>query len=114
MAFTDIVEHPTITDAARGELVTGMAQVELGTLSGYQSLLENEGCTIISADDLSASWTAILVDRLAMYRSLKDQTVDRFGADHFQKWDDAYSFFVGLFQTGDLGGGRFLAQRIID
>ncbi len=78
---------------------------------GYRRLLEHEGCTVLAAEDLSAPWTAILVDRLAMYRSLKDQTVTRFGADHFQKWDDAYSFFVGRYETGELGGGRFLARR---
>ena len=54
----------------------------------------------------------ILLERLAMYRSLKDQTVERFGNEHFEKWDKAYSFFVGLYSSGELGGGRFLAQKI--
>ncbi len=60
---------------------------------------------------MSDEWRVILIDRLAMYRSLKDQTIERFGSTHFTKWDNAYSFFVGLYETGELGGGRFLARR---
>ena len=46
-----------------------------------------------------------------MYRSLKNQTVSRFGDAHFEKWDRAYSFFVKLYTSGELGGGRFLARK---
>jgi hypothetical protein len=42
---------------------------------------------------------------------VKDQTVERFGEGQFMKWDDAYSFFVSRYETGELGGGRFLARR---
>ena len=62
-------------------------------------------------DDLRAWWTEVLKARLAMYRSLEETTVARFGAAHFQKWDDTYAFFVGLFAAGRLGGGRFVARR---
>ena len=40
-----------------------------------------------------------------------DLTVAKFGAAHFQKWDETYAFFVGLFAAGRLGGGRFVARR---
>jgi hypothetical protein len=46
-----------------------------------------------------------------MYRSLKEQTIEKFGEAHYQKWDDTYSFFVGLFVTEKLGGSRLVAQR---
>jgi hypothetical protein len=62
-------------------------------------------------DDLSAQWARILVDRLAMYRGLKDETILKFGAEHFRRWDETYAFFVGLYQEGKLGGGRFVARR---
>jgi hypothetical protein len=32
-------------------------------------------------------------------------------AGRLPKWDNAYSFFVGLYETRELGGGRFLARR---
>ncbi len=111
LAFTDIVERAAMTDEARDRMRRDMAQVELQTLDGYRALIEGAGCSVLAAEDLSAPWTTILVARLAMYRSLKDQTVERFGAAHFEKWDNAYQFFVGLYQTGELGGGRFVARR---
>ncbi len=111
MTFTDILERDRMTSEARERLQREMALVELGTLAGHRQLLEREECEVFEARDLSEAWTEILVDRLAMYRSLKKQTVERFGAAHFKKWDNAYDYFVGLYKTGELGGGRFLARR---
>jgi hypothetical protein len=35
--------------------------------------------------------------------------VAKFGQVHCGKWDDSYAFFVGLFTSGQLGGGRLHA-----
>ena len=64
------------------------------------------------ADDLGAWWTEILKQRLQMYRGLEATTVEKFGAEHFRRWDDTYAFFVGLFAQGQLGGGRLVARRL--
>jgi len=111
LAFTDIVARPETSGAARRRLEREMAFSEPETFEGYLGLLSAAGCTIVEAVDLTQAWARILLDRLAMYRSLKAQTVARFGAEHFEKWDDTYSFFVGLYQSGELGGGRFIARR---
>lgn len=111
IAFTDILARDRITAEIRDRLKREMTHVELATLDRYCELLEREGCSILVADDTSTTWTEILVGRLAMYRSLRGQTVARFGEAHFEQWDNAYSFFVGLYQSGELGGGRFLARR---
>ena len=111
IAFTDILARNRITAEMRDRLKREMTHVELTTLESYRQLLEREGCSVLVADDIGEAWTEILVGRLAMYRSLKDQTVARFGEAHFKQWDSAYSFFVGLYQTGELAGGRFLARR---
>ncbi len=66
---------------------------------------------MVASDDLTAYWAEILVQRLAMYRSLQETTVARFGADHFREWDDTYAFFVGLFTQRQLAGGRLVARR---
>jgi hypothetical protein len=50
------------------------------------------------------------MQRLEMYRSLKDQTVEKFGEGHYQEWDDTYGFFVGLFAAEKLGAGRLVVQ----
>ena len=111
IAFTDIIEREGMTEAARRRLQREMTFTELQTFGGYRQLLEDAGCSVLQTEDLGAPWTGILKKRLEMYRGLKEPTVARFGAAHFEKWDDAYSFFVGRYETGELGGGRFVASR---
>jgi len=112
IAFTDILRCGALSSAEEDRLRQywgGFATLE--TLEGYSQLLREAGWTIITREDLSEHWAAILVDRLAMYRSLHAETVRKFGEAHYQQWDDNYSFFVGLYTTKQLGGGRFIAQR---
>lgn len=111
IAFTDVLERDRMAGDAREQLQRELAFMELETLESYRQLLEREGCSVLEAEDVSEPWRTILVARLAMYRSLKDQTVARFGAAHFEKWDNTYRFYVSLYETGELGGGRFLARR---
>lgn len=111
MAFTDILATDTAKPATRERLQREMAFAELGSVESYRAWLESAGCDVVEVEDLSDDWRVILADRLAMYRSLRDQTVERFGTAHFEKWDSAYGFFVGLYESGELGGGRFLARR---
>ena len=111
IAFTDILVTARTTAATRERLQREMAFIELGSREAYCDQLAREGCKVVEAQDVSDEWRAILADRLTMYRRLKAQTVARFGAAHYAKWDDAYSFFVGLYETGELGGSRFLARR---
>lgn len=111
IAFTDILRQDALAPDARERLEREMTFLELETLDGYASLLEANGCVVIEQEDLGPLWTEILKQRLAMYRSLKDTTVEKFGLAHFQRWDEAYAFFVGLFGRGQLTGGRFVARR---
>ena len=111
IVYTDILARNSMTNEIRGRLENEMVFSELSTLEQYCHLLEEKGCQVVEVEDLSENWAQILVDRLAMYRSLKEQTVSSFGLAHFQKWDRTYSFFVGLYRSGELGGGRFVAHK---
>jgi ubiquinone/menaquinone biosynthesis C-methylase UbiE len=111
IAFTDILRRESLQPAEMARLEREMAFPTLEALNGYAQLLADCGCPVLERDDLSAHWAQILVQRLAMYRSLKDDTVRKFGAEHFRRWDETYAFFVGLFSAGKLGGGRFVARR---
>jgi ubiquinone/menaquinone biosynthesis C-methylase UbiE len=111
IAFTDILRRHGLSAAEFERLRRGMTFQSLESLDGYGRLLAECGCTVIARDDLSAWWTEVLKRRLEMYRSLRDTTIAKFGAAHFQKWDETYAFFVGLFAAGRLGGGRFVARR---
>jgi sarcosine/dimethylglycine N-methyltransferase len=112
IAFTDILRREALSAAEFERLRSDMTFQSLESLDGYGRLLARCGCAVLMQDDLSAWWTEILKGRLAMYRSLEDTTVARFGAAHFRTWDETYAFFVGLFAAGRLGGGRFIARRV--
>ncbi|HJZ97247.1 MAG TPA: methyltransferase domain-containing protein, partial [Candidatus Solibacter sp.] len=111
IAFTDILRKPALTDAEMERVGREMTFPSLETLEGYTALLERQQCSAVARDDLSEQWAQILVKRLEMYRSLKSETAAKFGDEHSRHWDDIYSFFVGLFGTGKLGGGRFVFRR---
>jgi sarcosine/dimethylglycine N-methyltransferase len=111
IAFTDIMAGERLTPAAVARVQRDMAFAGFETLGGYARLLADQGCTVLERDDLSAQWAEILVQRLAMYRALQETTVERFGAEHFRRWDDTYAFFVGLFADAQLAGGRLVARR---
>jgi ubiquinone/menaquinone biosynthesis C-methylase UbiE len=111
IAFTDILRRGALDAPTVARLEREMTFSALETLDGYGGLLRGSGCTVLSCEDLSEHWARILVQRLEMYRSLEDETIARFGEAHFRAWDDTYSFFVGLFASGKLGGGRLVARR---
>lgn len=111
IVYTDILARNSMTNEIRSRLENEMAFSELSTLEQYCHLLEEKSCQVVEVEDLSDDWAQILIDRLAMYRSLKEQTVSSFGLTHFQKWDRTYSFFVDLYRSGELGGGRFVARK---
>ena len=111
IVYTDILARNSMTNEIRSRLENEMVFSELSTLEQYCHLLEEKSCQVVEVEDLSDDWAQILIDRLAMYRSLKEHTVSSFDLAHFQKWDRAYSFFVGLYRSGELGGGRFVAHK---
>ncbi len=111
IAFTDILRRPALSEADMARLTREMTFPTLESLDGYAKLLECNGCSVVRREDLSAHWANLLLQRLEMYRGLKSDTVRQSGAAQFQHWDNIYSFFVGLYQEGKLGGGRFVARR---
>ena len=111
IVYTDILARNSMTNEIRSRLENEMVFSELSTLEQYCHLLEGKSCQVVEVEDLSDDWAQILIDRLAMYRSLKEQTVSSFGLAHFQKWDRTYSFFVDLYRSSELGGGRFVARK---
>ncbi len=111
IAFTDILRLPGLSETEWLRLASEMTYADLGSFECYQDLLAKNGCSLVSCEDLSAHWADILKQRLAMYRSLGSDTVRRFGQARQDEWDSSYAFFVGLYQVGKLGGGRFVARK---
>ena len=111
IAFTDAVVRAPLMPDETMRLGTEMHAPGIATSNQYIELLRARGCVIEHHEDLSAEWSEVLVKRLAMYRALRDTTVAKFGESHFAAWDHTYSFFVGLFTAGKLGGARIAARK---
>jgi len=111
IAFTDIVRRVQLTPGEEERLAAEMHAPAIATVERYEELLGNNGCRVELRDDLSEEWKRVLVDRLAMYRSLRDTTIAKFGEARFLEYDRAYSHFVSLFVAGKLGGERIIARH---
>jgi sarcosine/dimethylglycine N-methyltransferase len=110
LAFTDIVSCLPLTPEESSQMAEEMQFPSIVTAQHYLDVVSQAGFSVERYDDLSAGWRDILVDRLEMYRSLRDTTVERFGEAHFAKWDRMYSAFVALYVAGKLGGARIVAR----
>ena len=111
LAFTDVVLRERLTDAEEDRMATEMQAPGVAPVENYLERLQQNNFTLERHDDLSEFWTGVLVKRLEMYRGLRDTTVAKFGMERFESWDRMYSFFVGLFVAGKLGGARIVARR---
>ena len=111
IAFTDIVRLGPLSADTAQRLRDGMTFTEIESPAGYAKLLAGNACTVEKCTDLSGEWTRILQQRLAMYRSLKDSTIAKFGVAGFERYDAAYSFFVSLYESNALGGVRYVARK---
>lgn len=109
IAFSDWITTPRLGDGERRRLEEWMAAVTLQSLEGYRALLAKAGFVTVESEDLSTEWVGILRKRLAMFRGLRADTVARLGQARYDEYDQLYSFFVGLVETGKLGGGRLSA-----
>lgn len=112
IAFTDILQRNPLPPAVWERLNRGMTFTEIVTAHAYCELLEQRGCRIEECRDLSDEWTAVLQQRLRMYRGMRDQTIAKLGEAHYERYDNAYTFFVSLYADKLLGGSLIVARRM--
>ena len=111
LVFSDILHRGNLSVHDAQRLLEGMTFSEIETLDGYAEQLSLRGMAVVRLFDLTQEWTRILVERLAMYRSLESQTVARLGREHFERYDRAYEHFVGLYRSGVLAGALIHARK---
>ena len=111
LAFTDLTRLQPIEDDDMKKLGKALASVSLATRDDYRRWLQDAGFTITVEADRSDALKEILVERLAMYKSLGDQTRARFGEGREKEWEEGYTFFVDSVVAGRLGGCRFAARK---
>lgn len=111
LAFTDWIARPRLGDLERRRLTEWMAAVTLQTLDGYRALLAQTGFGVVEAEDISDEWRPLVRTRLATFRELRATYTPHFGEPRYRAYEELSVFFVGLVETGKLGGGRFTATR---
>jgi len=111
LVFSDIVHGGNLSADDMQRLFEGMTFSEIATVEQYAEQLRACGMQLERRVDLTQEWTRVLVERLAMYRSLEPQTVARLGREHFERYDRAYEHFVGLYRSGVLAGALIHAVK---
>jgi ubiquinone/menaquinone biosynthesis C-methylase UbiE len=111
IAFTDWVAHRPLSAADKELMWQGMAVTELYTLPAYADLVREATFTVSSVEDLTGEWGAILTQRLAMYRKLREETLAAGTPAGHDAFYESYIRFVDLVNAGHLGGGRFVGEK---
>ncbi|MGI9420406.1 MAG: class I SAM-dependent methyltransferase [Geminicoccaceae bacterium] len=110
LAFTDLTQRQDLSHGDMAKLGKALALVNFATIEQYRHWLQASDFEILVEVDRGEELKAILTERLAMYRSLGDQTRDRFGAAREREWEEGYTFFVESVVAERLGGCRFAAR----
>jgi hypothetical protein len=83
----------------------------LFTLPAYAGLVCDAGFADISTEDLTREWGAILTQRLAMYRKLREETIAAGTPAGHDAFYESYVRFVDLVNAAQLGGSRFVGVK---
>lgn len=111
LAFTDWTPDAPLSAADADLLWRGMAAQSLQSVARYRALLEDAGFRIVAVDDLTPEWGVILAERLAMYRTLREEAERAGTPPGHDAFHESYVRFVALVQSGELGGARFTAEK---
>jgi sarcosine/dimethylglycine N-methyltransferase len=111
IVFTDWVAHRPLDEADKALMWQGMAVRDLYSLPIYADLVGKAGFTVISAEDLTQEWGALLTQRLAMYRKLREETEAAGTPAGHDAFYESYVRFVDLVNQAILGGGRFAGEK---
>ncbi len=111
LAFTDWVAHRPLSAADKALMWRGMAVTALFSPQDYGELIERAGFKLASVEDLTADWGAILRERLAMYRKLRQEAQTAGTPAGHDAFYASYVRFVDLVNAGHLGGARFAAVK---
>ncbi|MBI2963648.1 MAG: class I SAM-dependent methyltransferase [Deltaproteobacteria bacterium] len=114
IAFTDWVEGPAgLSDAEAERFLTCMKFANLQDIPGYCRLLEENGCTVVAADD-----TGRFPAHIDLYLSMVDMqlTFDAldilgYDMDMLQTVAGEFAFIRELAHAGEVAQGRFIARR---
>jgi ubiquinone/menaquinone biosynthesis C-methylase UbiE len=111
IVFTDWIAHRSLDEADTALMWQGMAVRTLYSLPVYARLIGEAGFAVMSVEDLTKEWGALLTQRLAMYRKLREETAAAGTPAGHDAFYESYVRFVDLVNQAILGGGRFAGEK---
>jgi SAM-dependent methyltransferase len=109
LCFSDWVAGTGLSPDDRQRLQSDIFARAIHEPEEYRGLIAAAGFHAVAAEDLTAWWHDLLIERLEMFRGMESDTVASFGRQRHETYITAYEFFVGRIIDGRLGGARFLA-----
>jgi len=114
IAFTDWVEGPAGLSAAEAERFLGFMKFpNMQDIDGYARLLEENGCTLVCAEDTGRfpAYMDLYSNMVDMQLTYDAMRIVGFNADVMQAVGTEFAFTRDLAHAGKLAQGRFIARR---
>ena len=112
VAFTDWIETGPITGKPREDILAAMAAPDIATLDEYKSYLENNGCKIIHQENVSGVFVDQYKKIMSRLIEMKETLSEQFSPKIFEIVVERNNYILEAFQSGALGGGRVVAQKL--
>lgn len=107
----DLCALGPFTPEERELLTVKLYGLRLATVAEYRGELSGAGFEDIRLRDMTADWARFTRERLAAYRSERGRHVAVHGTGIVDALDGFYAVVDRLFQSGNLGGLRFVARK---
>ena len=114
IAFTDWVEGPAgLSDSEAERFLRGMKFANVQDISGYRQLLEDNGCTVVEADDTGrfAAYIDLYLNMIDMQLTFDALKIIGFNLDMLQAVTGEFAFTRQLAHAGKVAQARFIARR---
>ena len=112
VAFTDWIETGPITGKPREDILAAMAAPDIATLDEYKSYLENNGCKIVHQENVSGVFVDQYKKIMSRLIEMKETLSEQFSPKIFEIVVERNNYILEAFQSGALGGGRVVAQKL--
>jgi SAM-dependent methyltransferase len=112
VAFTDWIETGPLTGKPREDMLAAMAAPDIATLDEYKSYLENNGCKIVHQENVSGVFVDQYKKIMSRLIEMKETLSEQFSPKIFEIVVERNNYILEAFQSGALGGGRVVAQKL--
>jgi cyclopropane fatty-acyl-phospholipid synthase-like methyltransferase len=107
----DLTKRREPSPAQWQDLAVKVQTPYLPTLQQYGEQLETAGFVDVRLEDMTESWTAVTVERIAAFRDNRSRHLAVHGPEIVEGLEEFYDTVGALYADGVLGGARILATK---